>query len=182
MIAGFSDFSLRVVYEAIERWEEIVDDAEAAGVSSYALESALQGAVASDTATKTAATVELVGLLSEVAAATSDASDAAKSTLEAAVGTIDPAATEATPELAPLQVLIAVATCAGNAGEPAKTEEVRQALKRVFKGYDWVAKYQALPGPCMGWQHLVDARYEQERRERDARAHIYIAQSPTDGG
>jgi hypothetical protein len=59
MITGFSDFSLRVVYEAIERWEEIVDDAEAAGVSTDALASALIEASTSEPAS-TAAAVELL--------------------------------------------------------------------------------------------------------------------------
>ncbi len=180
MISAFSDFSLRVVYEAIERWEEIVDDAEAAGVSTQALESALEEVVASDRATNAAATVELVGLLSEVAAATDDASDAARNTLDAACETIDWVATEAKSELA-VQVLIAAATSEGKAGEPAKkVEDVRQAVKRVFKGYDWIAKYQAIPGPSMGWQHHVDTRCEQARRERDARAHVQVVQSAVD--
>ncbi len=181
MIFGFSDFSLRVVYEAIERWEEIVDDAEAAGVSAQALEAALVEAVTSDPSTNTEATAEFVDLLSEVAAATNDASDAAKSTLDAAVETtIDAFAAEAKPELA-LQVLIAAAASESKAGEPAsKVEEVRQAVKRVFKGYDWVAKYQAIPGPSMGWQSLIDARHEQARRERDARAHVHSRRSTTD--
>ena len=171
MISGFSDFSLRVVYEAIERWEEIVDDAEAAGVSAHALESALEEAVAADPSTNTAATVELVGLLLDVAAATDDVSDAAKSTLDAAVGTIDSSVTDAEPELA-VQGLIAASASHSNAGGQAKAEEARQAVKRVFKGYVWVAKYQALPGPSMGWQHLVEVRRQDDRDERDRRAAI----------
>ena len=171
MISAFSDFSLRVVYEAIERWEEIVDDAESAGVSAHALESALEEAVTSDPATKETATVELVGLLSEVAAATDDVSDAAKSTLEAAAGTIDSAADTTEPEIA-VQALIVAAASERKGGDPAKVEEVRQAVKRVFKGYDWVAKYQALPGPSMGWQHMVDVRREDDRDERDRRAAV----------
>jgi N-acyl-D-aspartate/D-glutamate deacylase len=167
MIAGFSDFSLRVVYEAIERWDEIVDDAEAAGVSTDALVSALEGAAASEPAA-TAATVELIGLLSEVAEATDDASDAAKSTLEAAAEAIDSAATEPKFELA-VPLLIAAVTSESKADESAKVEDVQRAVKRVFKGYEWVAKYQAMPGPSMGWQSLVDARQEEARREHERR-------------
>ncbi len=180
MIAAFSDFSIRVVYEAVERWEEIIDDAEAAGVSTQALESALVEAATADPTTNTAATVELVELLSEVAAATHDVSDAAKNTLEAAVeATTDAvAAAQATPDLA-LQVLIATTSAAATTGEPAKVEDVRQAVKRVFKGYDWVAKYQAIPGPSMGWHSLVELRRDDDRDARDRRAALFARTSTT---
>jgi hypothetical protein len=178
MITGFSDFSLRVVYEAIERWEEIVEDAEAAGVSTNALTSALIEASTSEPASAAAA-VELIGLLSEVAEATADSSDAAKSTLEAAAEGIDSATADPKLEIA-VPLLIAAVTSESKAGEPSKVGDVQRAVKRVFKGYDWVAKYQVLPGPSMGWQHLVDARYEEARRERDARAQVHVAQPATD--
>jgi hypothetical protein len=172
MVFGFSDFSLRVIYEALERWEDAVEG----GSSELASPSADASVEASRSEPVALGEGKLASVLLSVidAVASADAIGGDTAEDDAARAADDVLAEQQTIDLTAL-VLPASFSSIQEPGTPANLEAQRAAVQRVFRGYEWVARYQAIPGPSMGWQHLVDARqddtrHEEARRERGRRA------------
>ena len=151
MVFGFSDFSLRLIYEAVERWEDIVED--------------VVGDLAAELPVTDAASFAGSSLFKSVAPGANERFSALP------VADVIGWECDLAPlvDLTPL-VLPASVASTEEPGASATIEAQRTDIGRVFKGYEWVARYEAIPGPSMGWQHLVENRREDDRHERDKRA------------
>jgi hypothetical protein len=190
MIFGFSDFSLRVIYEAVERWEDVVEDLASENFGANAAASAGASPLTSAMSDDSKLSATTFPMAKIIALASAVGSDSARDDTQGADDTPDEQKLDHAPSknLAPLAdaaclldvaslvdlVPLVLPASAASIREPdasAKIEAQQAApIRRVFTGYEWVARYQAIPSMSMGWQHLVDARREDDRHERDRRA------------
>jgi hypothetical protein len=152
VIFGFSEYSLRL--EALEIWEDVLD-----------VVSALADADAAAAEEEEASPAE--------AAAQDDGAHSA--VLDAAVEYADSHWAEDDAEQASDLASLVPSSGIASIEEPNASAMIaaqRTAIRRTFKGYDWVFRYEAIPGPSMTWQHLFDARQDDDRQERERRAAV----------
>jgi hypothetical protein len=154
MIFGFSEYSLRL--EALEIWEDVLDVISALAEADVAAE------------VEEAASAEPVAPDDGVCSAVLDTVDAAVEKADSNWADDDAEqASDSASLVSPSRIALIEEPKASAmvAAQPA-------TIRRVFKGYDWVLRYEALPGPSMTWQHLFDARQDDDRQERERRAAV----------